>query len=128
MPSERVQGRIEEFLDEADEAARVKNWAAAGDGVAPLLALDPDNAEAISYRSMADDASYSWVQVIWQGVRFRLSWWPTTEHDRNGCGKGHPKSKASVSKRRRVATITSSSMIDASREPPASTPIEKELC
>ena len=49
MPSERVQKRIDQFLDEAEEALGRNAWELAEQRAQALLSLDPDNGDAATY-------------------------------------------------------------------------------
>lgn len=46
MPSERVQRRIDAFLDQADEALHEGDWGRAMGLIRAVLDADPDNADA----------------------------------------------------------------------------------
>ena len=48
MASERIQRRIDAFLDEAEAAAGRRDWAAVSETVAAVLAIDPENEDANS--------------------------------------------------------------------------------
>ena len=54
MPSERIQRQIERFLDEAEEAAARSDWEAVNDRAQNVLALDPENSDALTYLSAAE--------------------------------------------------------------------------
>src|SRR5438105_2840637 len=56
MPSERVQRQIDRFLDEAEEAAAVSDWARTKDRAQNALALDPDSQDARTYLAAAQRA------------------------------------------------------------------------
>src|SRR3989304_5204972 len=56
MPSERVQRQIDRLLDEAEEAIVRRDWSTVRDRAESVLALDPDNADAIEYRKAAERA------------------------------------------------------------------------
>src|SRR6266545_7037735 len=56
MPSERVQRQIDSLLDEAEAAIRQSDWATVRQRVGAVLALDPENQDAVSYRQAADRA------------------------------------------------------------------------
>ncbi len=56
MQSDRIQQRINTFLDEADEAAARSDWARVRDRAQNVLAFDPENSEALSYIAAADRA------------------------------------------------------------------------
>src|SRR5438132_11369914 len=54
MPSERVQRQIDGLLDRCEEAIARRDWDAVLESVAAILVADPENADALTYRSMAD--------------------------------------------------------------------------
>ena len=54
MPSERVQHQIDRFLDEAEEAMAHSDWVTVRDRAQNVLALDRQNADAVSYVEAAD--------------------------------------------------------------------------
>jgi hypothetical protein len=54
LVSERIQRRIERLLDEADEAVGQLNWQAVRDRAEAVLALDPGNADALTFIAAAD--------------------------------------------------------------------------
>jgi class 3 adenylate cyclase/Cdc6-like AAA superfamily ATPase len=49
MPSERVQRRIDQFLDEAEEALSRTDWETARQRSEAVLSLDPENEDASTY-------------------------------------------------------------------------------
>ncbi len=53
MPSERVQRQIDRLLDEAESAIERGDWSRAGELAESVLRLDPENADARSYREAA---------------------------------------------------------------------------
>ena len=62
MVSERIQRRIDILLDEADEAVAQTDWTVVRDRAQNVLALDPNNGDAITFlaaadRALADDRS-----------------------------------------------------------------------
>jgi tetratricopeptide (TPR) repeat protein len=57
MPSERVQRRIDSLLDDAERAIESNDWDTVNDRVISVLALEPDNADAVFYREAADRAT-----------------------------------------------------------------------
>ena len=57
MPSERAQRRIDSLLDDAEAAIASNDWGVVRERVQSVLALEPDNADAIFYREAADRAS-----------------------------------------------------------------------
>ena len=56
MTSERVQRRIDRFLDEIEEAIAALDWRVARDRAAAVLALDPENQDALAFLAAADRA------------------------------------------------------------------------
>ena len=56
MVSERIQRQIDRFLDEAEEAVTRGDWALAEDRAGKVLALDPENADALTYAAAAGRA------------------------------------------------------------------------
>ena len=56
MSSERIQRQIDRFLDEAEEAVTQGAWAVAEDRAMKVLALDPENSDALTYVAAADRA------------------------------------------------------------------------
>jgi hypothetical protein len=56
MVSERIQRRIDALLDEADEAAATKNWAAVVENAEAVLGFDPGHEEATGYIAAAERA------------------------------------------------------------------------
>ena len=57
MASERIQHRIERFLDEADEAVARYDWESVSQASRAVLALDPENQDAITFLAAVDRAS-----------------------------------------------------------------------
>ncbi|HTE87140.1 MAG TPA: hypothetical protein VK821_20705, partial [Dehalococcoidia bacterium] len=57
MPSERIQRRIDQLLDEADEAVARREWADVRDAANAVLALDHDNQDALTYLEAARHAT-----------------------------------------------------------------------
>ena len=53
MPSERVQRRIDSLLDDAEQAIAGNDWEVVLERVRSVLALEPDNADAVFYRDAA---------------------------------------------------------------------------
>src|SRR5438309_304686 len=53
MHSERTQRQIDRLLDEAEEAIRQLDWPTVLARVAAVLAMDPDNQDALSYQAAA---------------------------------------------------------------------------
>ena len=56
MASERIQRRIDSLLDEADAAIKQHRWGVVHDRAESVLAIDPENADAITYLASADRA------------------------------------------------------------------------
>jgi hypothetical protein len=56
MPTERIRKRIDQLLDEVDQAIARLDWTEARDRALAVLALDPENHEASSYLAAADRA------------------------------------------------------------------------
>jgi len=54
MPSERVQRQIDRLLDEAEEAISRYDWEAVREAEHAVLAIDPENADAITYLASAE--------------------------------------------------------------------------
>jgi serine/threonine protein kinase len=54
MVSERLQRRIEAFLDEADAAAQRYDWSRVGESARAALAIDAANADALTFLRMAE--------------------------------------------------------------------------
>ena len=59
MVSERVQRRIEQFLDEAEEALAANNWDTAEKRAEAVLSLDPENQDAATSLGAVDPSPYS---------------------------------------------------------------------
>ncbi|MGI8927798.1 MAG: serine/threonine-protein kinase, partial [Tepidiformaceae bacterium] len=57
MPSERIQRRIEAFLDEADAAASAGDWAVVAEKARAVLAIDEANDDAQAFLKMVDGAA-----------------------------------------------------------------------
>jgi len=57
MPSERVQRRIDNLLDQAEEALASREWTAVNELAEAVLAADPENDDAATFITMADRAS-----------------------------------------------------------------------
>ena len=53
MPSERIQRRIDQLLDEADDAVARRDWATVHDAANAVLALDHGNQDALTYLEAA---------------------------------------------------------------------------
>ena len=56
MASERIQRQIDRLLDEAEEAVNQGDWAVVEDRSGKVLALDPDNVDALTYLAAAERA------------------------------------------------------------------------
>src|SRR5947209_5081266 len=54
MPSERIQRRIEQLLDDADQAIGQEDWELVRKNMRAVLTLDPENADAQSYLAAAE--------------------------------------------------------------------------
>lgn len=57
MTSERMQRRIDRLLDDAEEAADQHDWDRVLECVRGVLAVDPENQDAVSLRTMAEAAA-----------------------------------------------------------------------
>jgi serine/threonine protein kinase len=57
MPSERVQRRIDSLLDDAERAIESNDWDTVNDRANSVLALEPENADAVFYRDAAGRAN-----------------------------------------------------------------------
>ena len=53
MPSERFQRRIDRILDQIEDAADRRDWAAVRQGAMDLLVFDPDNEDAKDFLAAA---------------------------------------------------------------------------
>jgi tetratricopeptide (TPR) repeat protein len=56
MRSDRIQRRIDALLDEADQAVTRSDWALVRDRAQNVLALDPENADALAFLTAAERA------------------------------------------------------------------------
>ena len=56
MASDRIQRNIERLLDAVDEAIAQRDWGAVRDCAQDILALDPENCEALAFLAAADRA------------------------------------------------------------------------
>jgi hypothetical protein len=54
MPDERVQQRINDLLDEAEEALMARDWARLRDVAQDILGLDPTNEDAHEFLASAE--------------------------------------------------------------------------
>jgi hypothetical protein len=54
MPSERLQRRIDDLLDQTEEAVKATEWSRTQELTAGILEVDPDNEDALSFRRMAE--------------------------------------------------------------------------
>ena len=54
MPSERIQRRIERFLDDADEAAAGQDWAAVAGAAGAVRSIDEADEDALAFLKMAE--------------------------------------------------------------------------
>ena len=59
MASERIQRRIDSLLDEADQALVEGDWPAVRDRSQKVLALDPENKDALTFHAAAERAQGS---------------------------------------------------------------------
>ncbi|MBT6682151.1 MAG: hypothetical protein HOB07_08865, partial [Chloroflexi bacterium] len=59
MTSERVQRRIERLLDQAEEAADHRDWGRVAESVQMVLSVDPENADALAFQVMLENAGIS---------------------------------------------------------------------
>ena len=57
MASERIQRRIDSLLDEAEVAIKQLDWRVVHDRAEAVLAIDPENADGLTYLATADRAS-----------------------------------------------------------------------
>jgi len=57
MASERIQRRIDSLLDEADQAIANEDWPTVASRVRSVLAIDPENGDALAYLAAADRAT-----------------------------------------------------------------------
>src|SRR5947199_65172 len=53
MPSERIQRRIDQLLDEADQAIAAGDWQLVQARALQVQALDPGNSDALAYQASA---------------------------------------------------------------------------
>ena len=56
MTSERVQRRIDRLLDDAESAADQHDWMSVLECVRGVLALEPENQDALDFQAMATKA------------------------------------------------------------------------
>ena len=54
MASERIQRRIDGFLDEAEDATARYDWDAVREAAQAVLRLDPDNGDALTFLAAAN--------------------------------------------------------------------------
>ncbi len=54
MASERIQRQIDRLLDEAEAAIAQHSWTVARDRAQSVLAIDPDNRDALTYIAAAE--------------------------------------------------------------------------
>src|SRR3972149_1079946 len=54
MSSERMQRRLDAFLDEADQAATRGDWQSVADKARAALAIEADNGDALTFLRMAE--------------------------------------------------------------------------
>ncbi len=56
MASDRIQRQIDHLLDEAESAINERSWTLARDHAQSVLAIDPNNTDALTYIAAADRA------------------------------------------------------------------------
>ena len=56
MASDRVQRRIDSLLDEAEQAIANEDWTTVASRVRSVLAIDPENGDAVAYFAAAERA------------------------------------------------------------------------
>ena len=56
MPSERVQRQIDRLLDEAEQAITNEDWTTVASRVRSVLAIDPENGDAVAYLAAVERA------------------------------------------------------------------------
>ena len=56
MPSDRIQRQIDHLLDEAEAAVSGLDWDVVRDRAQAVLAFDPDNSDALEFRTAAERA------------------------------------------------------------------------
>ena len=83
MPSERFQRRIDRILDQIEDAADRRDWAAVRQGALDLLVFDPENADAknflaASQRALGQDAVSPYVQDVSPATTVSQSTEPTS--------------------------------------------------
>lgn len=54
MTSERMRRQMDRMLDEAEEAASADDWPLVANKARAVLALEPDNADALGFLAMAE--------------------------------------------------------------------------
>ena len=54
MTTDRIQRRVEQLLDQADEAVTKLDWAVVRDRAQAVITIDPENADAKSYMEIAE--------------------------------------------------------------------------
>ena len=97
MPSERVQRRIDSFLDRADEALESEDWQRSLELAEAALGLDDDNPNAQSFFESArlgashicfnvDDLDQTHADLSNKGIRFvtEPKYRPTDDGGRHG--------------------------------------------
>ena len=57
MPSERVQRQIDRLLDEAEAGIAEHSWSVTRDRAQSVLAIDPENSDALTYLAAAERGS-----------------------------------------------------------------------
>ena len=81
MASERIQRRIDLLLDEADQALADGDWSVVRDRSNKVLALDPDNGDALTFLAAAERA---------QGTSAPLASQPPAPAPTNTVTPSHP--------------------------------------
>ena len=83
MASERFQRRMDRILDQIEDAADRRDWAAVRQGALDLLVFDPENADAknflaASQRALGQDAVSPYVQDVSPATTVSQSTEPTS--------------------------------------------------
>ena len=74
MTSERIQRRIDLLLDEADQALADGDWSVVRDRSNKVLALDPDNSDALTFLAAAERAQGTSAGTLLSGPTPPLPW------------------------------------------------------
>ena len=56
MPSERIQRRIDAFLDQAEAASDASAWDEVAEKARAVLGIDPENEDALAFIAMVQSA------------------------------------------------------------------------